>query len=341
MKRLLLCMSIFIWWTPNAEAQLDYLTPFSKKVADTSNIDTVAWMYAGTLTLGANQGILHNWAAGGELASLSVNGLFSGNLTRYNHRHMWTNNLEAAYGLLYAYSTQFIPRKTDDRIDLTSKYGYKLKETGNFYLSLLFNAKTQFTEAYDYEVPKWDTFSTSRFVSPLYLILAPGLEYRKGARFNVFFSPLATKMTFVSAYYTERYPEGAYGVKNGQTFRYELGAYVSARYQHNFTDNIAYRGRVDLYSNYLAKDTYDNNGVLVKKDDPGNIDLLWENFITFKFFKYFSINFGLNAIYDNDVPYMKTYTNELGNVLPKNEPFENLGWWQINQTMSVGFNYTF
>jgi hypothetical protein len=339
MKKLLLLLSagVFSFVT---QAQINNYEDLAKKNAETNNVDTVAWIYTGTLNMGLNQGILHNWAAGGELASLTVNGLFNGSLIRYNNRVLWTNNLDMAYGLFYAYSNSFVPRKTDDRIDLTSKYGYRLSDSGNFYLTGLFNAKTQFTKAYNYDVPEWDTFSTSKFLSPLYLTFAPGIEYRKGSQISVFFSPAAARFTFVDAYYTRRAPEGAFGVKNGKTMRFELGAYLSARYVKEINKNITFRSRLDLYSNYLAKDTKEN-GITVKKDNPGNIDILFDNFISFKFFKYFSINFGLVTIYDNDVPYEKTFVDANGVQQPKDEPYEGLGWWQIKQAMSVGFNYKF
>ncbi len=319
----------------------DYHALVDKKTMQSTNVDTVAWVYSGTLTLGANQGILHNWLAGGELASLTVNGLFAGTLTRYYNKHLWTNNLDAAYGLFYANSNNFVPRKTDDRIDLTSKYGYKLHDKKDFYFATLLNARSQFTKAYNYDVPNWDTFSTSRFFSPLYVTFAPGLEYRKGSQISLFFSPVASRFTFVDLYYTNRAPEGAFGVENGKTMRFELGAYLTARYQKEFSENVSYRTRLDLYSNYLAKDRFDNTGALVKKDNPGNIDIMWDNFISFKFYKYFSINIGVTAIYDNDVPYNSTYVDANGVVQQKGEPFSGLGWWQIKQVMNIGFNYTF
>jgi hypothetical protein len=340
MRRIFLLLGLAIAGTA-AHAQLSSYDDLSKKNAETKNVDTVAWIYNGALNIGINQGILHNWAAGGELASLTVNGLFNGTLTRYNNRILWTNNLDAAYGLFYAYSNSFVPRKTDDRIDLTSKYGYRMSDSGNFYLTALFNAKTQFTKAYNYDVPEWDTFSTSKFLSPLYLTFAPGIEYRKGSQISVFFSPAAARFTFVDKYYTSRDETGAFGVENGKSMRFELGAYLSARYVKDLSKMVSFRSRLDMYSNYLAKNVKDEQGMVVRKDNPGNIDILWDNFISFKFYKYFSINFGVLAIYDNDVPYNKTYVDANGIQQEKNEPYDALGWWQIKQVMSVGFNYKF
>lgn len=341
MKKILLCSALaFTGLTARAQVG-SYAEELARKNAETKNVDTVAWVYNGVFNLGINQGLLHNWAAGGELASLTVNSQFNGSLIRYNGRSLWTNNLDAAYGLFYAYSNSFIPRKTDDRIDLTSKYGYRLSDSSNFYFTGLFNAKTQFTKGYNYDAPEWDTFSTSKFLSPLYLTFAPGIEFRKGSQISVFFSPAAARLTFVDRYYTDMFAEGAFGVANGKTTRFELGAYLTARYIKEITKNIAYRGRVDLYCNYLAKNKYDNNNVLVKRDNPGNIDLLLDNFISFKFFKYFSVNVGVVAIYDNDVPYSKTYEDAGGNTVAKDEPYEGLGWWQVKQTLNFAFNYKF
>ena len=312
----------------------------SKKSTVTRNVDTVAWIYDGSLNIGVNQGILHNWAAGGELASMTVSGLFNGNLTRYKHRKVWANNLNAAYGLFYAYSNSFVPRKTDDRIDLTSRYGYQLKDSSKFFITALLNAQTQFTKGYDYEAPNWRDFSTSDFLSPLYVTLAPGIEYRDGSQFSVFYSPVALRGTFVSKYYTTKDSAGAFGVDYNKTFRFELGSYLSARYGLTVSKHFSFRTRLDLYCNYLTKDTY-LNGNLVKRDNPGNIDILWDNALTFSFAKYFAVNIGLTAIYDNDVPYVKTYTDENGVVQPKDEPFSGLGWWQVKQVMTIGFNYKF
>jgi hypothetical protein len=323
-----------------AQEVKEYEVLTNKKIVSNSNVDTVAWMYDGTFSIGFNQGLLHNWQAGGELASLTANGIFYGSLTRYNRKHLWTNNLDMGYGLLYTYSNNFVPRKTDDRIDLTSKYGYRLSNSGNLYFTALFNAKTQFTRAYNYDMPQWDTFSTSRFLSPLYMTLAPGIEYRKGSDVSLFFSPLASRFTYVHDYYTTQNDEGAFGVAHGKTTRFELGAYFTGRYKKALSENISYNTRLDLYSNYLAKDK-ELNGVVVKKDNPGNIDIMWDNFLSFKFYKYFSLNFGVLAIYDNDVPYYSSYANANRDKVDKNEPFKGLGWWQVKQFMSIGFNYKF
>lgn len=325
--------------TLTSQAQLDKTDSVRSGLSE-NNIDTVAWERSGTLNIGINQGFLHNWAAGGEVVSATVNGLFNGVLNRLYHRHIWANNLDLTYSLFYAYSNDFVPRKMDDRIDFTSKYGYRLDTAKNFYFTTLFNFKSQFTKGYDYDDPNFDTFSTSKFLSPAYFILAPGIEYRKGTNLSLFLSPVAGRITTASEYYTNRSPEGAFGVENGETVRFEIGAYFSGRYTVDITENMTFKTRLDLYSNYLADDVTDSLGNVVKKDSPGNIDVLWDNLFTWKLAKYFSLTLGGTFIYDNDIPYDATEVDPVtGQDVPKDEPGTGLGWWQVKQSFSLGFLY--
>lgn len=313
-----------------AQVEVQYFNELRKKNEKNTNLDTVATIYNGTLTLGFNQGLLHNWAAGGELISANVNALFNGSLIRYNGPLIWATNLDVAFGQFYAYSNGFVPRKTDDRVDLTSKYGLRLGKESNFYFTSLFNAKTQLSMAYNYELENWKDTPISSPFSPIYFTLAPGIEYRKGSEFTLFFSPAAMRGTMASRRYTTANPEGAFGVPYDKVFRFEIGSYLTTRYTKDITSDISYNGRFDLFSNYLATDQY-LDGVLVKEDSPSNIDIFWDNNFSYKFYKYFSINFGLLAIYDNDVPYITV----------ENDPAKGLGWWQVKQYINFGFNYKF
>ena len=325
----------------NAKAQLSRTDSVRSALA-IKELDTVAWVKGGILNVGINEGFLHNWAAGGEVASLTVNGQFNGFLNRIFHHHIWTNNLDMTYGLFYGYSNNFVPRKIDDRIDFTSKYGVQLDGSKHYFLSGLFNFKSQFTKGYDYSIPNWDSISTSEFLSPGYFTGAIGLEYRGGNNLSLFLSPLAARVTVADRFYTSMKPEGAFGIEYNKTSRFELGAYFTGRYQTEISKKILFRTRVDLYSNYLAKDKKDSLGVVVKKDNPGNIDILWDNFFSYKMTKYLSLTLAATFIYDNDIPYSKTYTdNTTGLEVAKNEPGESLGWWQLKQVLTVGFLYNF
>jgi hypothetical protein len=306
---------------------------------DYATADTSFWTYGGVLNIGGNQGFLHNWAAGGELASFTVNGIFNGFVNNVNGRNIWANNLDLNYGLNYTYSNSFIPRKTDDRIDFTSKYGHQMAKDSKWFVTGLFNFKSQFTKGYDYSLPDWQNNPTSNFFSPAYFTLAPGIEYREGDRISVFYSPVAARLTVMDKLYTLANEKGAFGVDYGKTTRFELGSYLSLRYITDPTKKITFRTRLDVYANYLAKDIKNNNGEVVRKDNPGNLYLLSDNLITFKFNKHLGVSVGLVFIYDNAVPYSKTFVNEQGVVTAKNEPLEGLGWLQVRQNLQFGLEY--
>lgn len=340
MRKVLFAVLAASLFTNKASAQLGKADEV-KKSLETQNKDTTAWIHSGVFSLGFNEGFLHNWAAGGELASLTTNGILSANLTRLAGRNVWSNNLDMTYGLIYAYSTGFVPKKTDDRIDFTSKYGHRI-DTSNFYITGLFNFKSQFTKGYDYSVPNYDSFSTSKFLSPAYFTLAAGIEYRRGTDLSLFLSPVAARVTLADKYYTLMKPDGAFGIEYGKTSRFELGAYFSGRYVWNISKNTTFKTRADLYCNYLAKNSKDSTGKIVKYDNPGNIDILWDNILSLKIAKYISLTVGATFIYDNDIPYSKTYIDpSTGAEVAKNEPGEGLGWLQLKQIFTVGFEYKF
>lgn len=340
MKKQLLIAALSLSACSGTFAQLNKVDEVKKQL-QTENVDTVAWVHSGVLTIGANTGFLHNWAAGGELGSLLVNGIFSGRLDRLNHRDIWSNNLDMTYGLTYNYSTAFIPRKTDDRIDFTSKYGMMLDTANNIFLTGLFNFKSQFTKGYDYSIPNWDSMSTSAFMSPAFFTTAIGFEYRKGSDISIFLSPIAARMITADKFYTLSNPEGMFGVPYGKTSVFQLGAYFSGRYTANISKKMIYKTRVDLYGNYLAKDTKDSTGKVIKKDAPTNINILFDNLFSWKVSKVVNITLGLTFMYDNNIPYSRTYTDAAGNEVPKNEPGEWLGWTQVKQVTTIGISYKF
>lgn len=308
---------------------------------ETTNKDTVAWVHGGVLNIGVNEGFLHNWAAGGELASFTVNSIFSGHIDKLHHRSIWSNNLDLAYGLNYTYSSGFVPRKTDDRIDFTSKYGVRIDTAKDLYFTGLFNFKSQFTKGYDYTLPNWDTAPTSNFFTPAYFTLAAGAEYRKGSDVSIFFSPVAGRLTVADKYYTSKSPTGAFGVPYNKTTFYQFGAYFSGRYIFHVNKNVVYKTRLDLYSNYIAKDTKDSTGQVIKKDNPGNISVLFDNLLSWKVSKFLNITVGATFIYDNNLPYSKTYVDNTGATVSKDDPGRDLGWLQIKQVLAIGLEYKF
>ena len=138
--------------------------------------DTTYWTKTGLLSLTASQVSLQNWAAGGQ-NSIAINGLVSLSASYRRARTTWDNLLDLGYGTI---NQNKLPwwEKSDDKIDLTSKYGYLAFDSAWYYSALL-NFKTQFSPGYDLVgIPMADRKRISDFMAPAYLILALGLDYK-------------------------------------------------------------------------------------------------------------------------------------------------------------------
>ncbi len=239
------------------------------------------WKQGGMMSFNLSQGSLTNWAAGGDNFSLTVNGYFNYFMFYKKERHTWDNNLDVNLG--YIQSTSLGSRKNDDRYDLISKYGYKMDSVGKWYLTGLFNFRSQFFDGYNYNNNILDF--TSSFLSPAYFILSAGFDYKPDNKLSVFLSPLTSRWIVVL---NEKLSQkGVYGVPPGSKSFNEFGAFITVNYNNTIAKNINYKGRIDLFSNYKA--------------DPQNIDLFMTNLFTFKINKYFSATYSLDLIYDDNI----------------------------------------
>ncbi|MGB6048567.1 MAG: DUF3078 domain-containing protein [Flavobacteriales bacterium] len=263
----------------------------AKSEADTTG---KLWKTGGTFQLNMSQVSLTNWSAGGY-SSVSGVGLFNGFANRKRGRHAWDNSLVLAYGLLAQDGVD--PVKTDDRIELNTKYGYELKKA--WYLAALAQFKTQFTEGVD---AKTGT-RISDFMAPGYLILGLGIDYKPSENFSAFISPATAKFTFVQD--QDLADAGAFGVEaatyddlgakliNGENSLFEFGGYVKLMYTQDIAKNINFLTRADFFSNYL--------------NDPQNIDVNWETLFTFKVNEWFAATLSTLLIYDDDTQIMKPW----------------------------------
>ncbi|WP_423129657.1 DUF3078 domain-containing protein [Gaoshiqia sp. Z1-71] len=103
------------------------------------------WKTGGQISFSFSQVSLSNWVAGGK-SSASGTALFSTFANYQKERSSWENSLNLGYGILKEGDSRYI--KSDDKIDLSSKYG--LKSNGKIYYSVLFNFRSQFTNGYNY-----------------------------------------------------------------------------------------------------------------------------------------------------------------------------------------------
>ncbi len=271
---------------------------------------TQGWKTGGLISLSFSSVTLTNWAAGGE-NSIAINGL-SNFFANYKKGNMfWQNSLNLAYGLLKQGEAKKF-KKTDDKIELVSKFG--LRASNNWYYSALASFTSQFTAGYNYPD---DSTMISNFLAPAYILTAAGMNYGKNG-FNVFIAPLTMKTTLVMEESLSAI--GAYGVDTGKTVRLEFGGYIRTSYRKEFGKKYLFQTKLDLFSNYLH--------------NPQNIDVNWEVLLNMKLTKFLSAVITTNLIYDDDIK-IGIDDNDDG-VIDREGPRT-----QFKKVIGVGLSYQF
>lgn len=248
-------------------------------VKDANDTTHKIWKKGGYYNINVAQGSLSNWAAGGDKFSLAVNS----NLGLYafykKDKHSWDNTFDMNLG--YINTTSLGSRKNDDRFDFLSKYGYAIAPKWN--VGGLLNVRSQLFDGYTYSGTARKFSST--FFSPAYVLLSPGIEYKPNANFSAFLSPATVRWTIVANKYLSDL--GAYGVTAGKRIRTEFGAFGTLNYFKEFNKNVAFKSRLDLFSNYL--------------NNPQNVDIYFTNMLSMKLSKALALTYNIDMIYDDDV----------------------------------------
>lgn len=264
-----------------------------------------AWVLKGISGINVSQTALSYWSMGGQ-SSLSGTAHLNASLTHKSHRWLWQNNLSLEYGLTKTGSST--SQKAGDNIDLTSKLGYAINN--KWYYTGALDFKSQFYKGKLH--PKEGKY-TSKFMSPGYLNVSAGVEYRPNDDYSIYFSPIAENMTFVLDDYLSSL--GYYGVKKGKKLRMETGAYIKARAEKELMENVKMITKIDLFTAY--------------NKSFGNFDIDWNLVINMKINKLLSANINTTLKYDDDVEYIDKEGNQRG---PK---------IQFKEVLGLGLSFNF
>jgi len=243
--------------------------------------DTIkkTWIKGGLFNLNVAQGSLKDWAAGGDNFSLSMNLYTNGHAYYKKGKVTWDNNVDINIG--YINTSSLGTRKTDDRFDFLSKYGYALSP--KISASALFDLRTQFFDGYNYSVPEKPSFSSTAF-SPGYVLFSPGFDYKPIKNLSIFVSPISSRWVVIANPTLSKI--GAYGVDSGKHVLSQLGAFGTIIFVSNFAKTITFNSRTDLFSNY--------------QHNPQDVDVYMTNLFIAKISKIFSATWNVDLIYDDD-----------------------------------------
>jgi hypothetical protein len=263
-----------------------------------------AWKNGGKFALNFSQSSLTNWAPGGQ-NSLALNSFFNYFADYTKGKSLWENRLDLAYGLLKQGDEDI--RKSDDKIDFSSKYGRQATKT--WYYAALLNFKSQFSEGYNYPD---DSTIISRFLAPGYLSIGVGMDWKPKDYFSFYLSPATARWIIVND--DKLSDAGAYGVDPGDKVRTEVGAMARLEFMKDIIKNVNLKSKLELFSNYL--------------DQPQNIDVYWDNMFVMTINKYLSASLNLTLAYDDNL----RITDKDGKTGPRT---------QFKEVLGIGFTYAF
>jgi len=319
MKKIFTVIGIIIAATLAAQ---DSIPPAKK---DTS------WKVSGYFGLNFSQTALSNWQGGGQ-DNIAGNAILNIQAVYKKGKSEWLNKLDAQYGLIKTDGDRLF-KKNIDQLFALSKYNLNAFNKYWFYAAQG-DYRTQFAPGYNYNGDSVVGTARSDINSPGYIQLAIGLDYKPTKYFSATFAPIAGKITVVNRQYLA--DEGAYGVEkavldtagkivtNGKRSRFELGGRVILRFKKDIFKNVNLDSYLDLFSNYA--------------NNPGNIDVVFNNLLTLKINKYFTANVISQVLYDDDVITKRDWNKDgkYDNAKDINGPRV-----QMLTTFAVGFGYKF
>jgi hypothetical protein len=195
-----------------------------------------------------------NWKGGG-VNSVALGMYLQGRANYAKDKWTWDNAMDFIYGIVKNQGED--ARKSNDRIFLDSKIGYKINDKWNYFFAV--NFLTQFAPGFDFSGP--ERVQISKFMNPGYLTTGLGIEYKPNSEFSLRLSPFSPRWTFVTD--TELYLQvpSNYGVEIGEKVRQEWLAFnLMADWNKKLAENLSLLVRYQMYANYetLAFNTIDH-----------------------------------------------------------------------------------
>lgn len=273
-----------------------------KKLEDTLQ----GWKFGvlGNMTL--SQAAFVNWSAGGvNSIALLFNVNFYADYKK--NKHLFQSWLNTEYGIQFLKENgKFNPNKNADRWEIYAKYGYKVHKP--LYVAAYGDLRSQFSNTNVYRTGitsangKRDSL-VSTIGSPLIFEGAIGLDYVPNDKFSLFFSPIATKVTYVGN--DSLAFNNIYGNAYPSQVKAEFGAVLMASYKQKFwKDKITLMSVFRAYKNYLHAQIDPIDESLTRESNNSyrkNIDIDWQTTIGFNVNKYLTASIFTHLVWDHDV----------------------------------------
>ena len=265
------------------------------------------------------------WKAGGSISILGGGGSSSDHYSGFNQdfgfvyggylklhadkswgRNVWTNSLVGGYLRTTADDNE--PELNENKIELNTRYGYKLKNE-KWQPGVLFNARTQIVNGYDYSyaTPK----RTSGFFAPAFITFSAGTNLQLCKSLDVFVGPAVRWVTVTNAPYSLNYqggvkPDGSpeptlasyYNVDPEKQVRYEAGLLANFSWKKEIAKRTTIKSRLELISDF--------------RDGAENFNMYWTTGVDVNLGKWFTVAGNFDLIMDEDISTSVMYRGFIG-----------------------------
>lgn len=213
----------------------------------------------------------------GGLASLYAN--------NKQKNYYWNNDasLQLSAQRLGGKSKPF--QKSLDILRLGSRYGYNIL-LNKLFLAIDVTAETQLLPTYVGNNLKGDSKDLlSKFLSPVRIAIAPGLDYKPTKELSFFLAPASYRLVYVGNDSLAAIAGQPLGNEAGKNSRSQLGYTLKAQYTNKFLkDKIALTSKLGWFADYT-------------KHLNGNV--LWQNNMSIALFKGISLDLFGDLFYDH------------------------------------------
>lgn len=196
------------------------------------------WDFSWIGGINGSQAAYNNWSQGGvNTISATGSNVFIARYRKEKFSYAFSTNLKYGKAKLSGEGT----RKTDDKIALRNKFGYRLDDTDfSAYGNVGF--ETQFDKGYDYSGEQ--DVLISRFMAPLYMRQDFGIAYNPtdffGIELGAGFKETIVRDTTLST---------RYGLDAGSKFRFEPGFTYAMNFEKEVVQNVILSSSFETFTN--------------------------------------------------------------------------------------------
>lgn len=277
------------------------------------------WMLSGEAGLNMAQTDQWNWADGGYQHFNSF--VFSKIKLIYQKKKLaWESFLDTELGILYSSELEPSWRKSSDKINFSSKFGYEIANT--FFITGLVTFKSYHMQGYRYpqQHPSLtEPKKVSSFLSPAYTDISIGVDWKYNEHFSFYFSPAAGLITscFDSILRVD------YGVPADKMSITTVGPKMKASVNTNLAKGIKIATVLELYTPYSDPD-----------QKFGNFKVDWDLTISYQFLKMLNFRITTSLKYNEKVKFDE-YEHGI------TEPRTRIRRVQFKEIVGIGLVYTF